>query len=79
MNVVLGAIADDFTSATELANTLVKEGMRVCQLIGAPGPDADIGDVDAVVVALKSRMAPVSEAVADSLAAAQWLRAQGAR
>lgn len=76
MGILLGAIADDFTGATDLANTLVKEGMRVVQTIGVP--DGNIGDVDAVVVALKSRTAPVEEAVAQSLAALIWLQGQGA-
>lgn len=76
MGILLGAIADDFTGATDLANTLVKEGMRVVQTIGVP--DGDIGDVDAVVVALKSRTAPVAEAVEQSLAALRWLQGQGA-
>jgi uncharacterized protein YgbK (DUF1537 family) len=74
--VKLGCIADDFTGATDLANNLVRAGMRVVQTIGVP--DAPVADVDAVVVALKSRTAPVAEAVAQSLAAARWLRAQGA-
>jgi uncharacterized protein YgbK (DUF1537 family) len=74
---LLGCIADDFTGATDLANNLVREGMRVVQAIGVPtGP---IDGVDAVVVALKSRTCPVNDAVAQSLAAAAWLRAQGAR
>ena len=79
MTIRLGCIADDFTGATDLANNLVREGMRVVQAIGvpAPGVGAD-ADVDAVVVALKSRTAPVDEAVSQSLAAARWLRAQGA-
>jgi uncharacterized protein YgbK (DUF1537 family) len=83
MPIVLGAIADDFTGATDLANTLVKEGMRVVQVIGVPAPDLDFGDADAVVVALKSRTAPVADAIADAIAeslqALAWLRAQGAR
>lgn len=78
MPIVLGAIADDFTGATDLANTLVKEGMRVVQVIGVPEPDIDFGDADAVVVALKSRTAPVADAITESLQALAWLRAQGA-
>lgn len=75
----LGCVADDFTGATDLANTLVRAGMRVVQTIGVPAAqDPAPAAVDAVVVALKSRTAPVAEAVADSLAAARWLRAQGA-
>lgn len=79
MAIVLGAIADDFTGATDLANTLVKEGMRVVQVIGVPKDDENIGDAQAVVVALKSRMAPVTEAVNESLEALAWLRAKGAQ
>ncbi len=78
MPIVLGAVADDFTGATDLANTLVKEGMRTVQVIGVPDATTDVGDADAVVVALKSRTAPVDEAVSQSLAASDWLRVQGA-
>jgi uncharacterized protein YgbK (DUF1537 family) len=76
---ILGCIADDFTGATDLANNLVRAGMRALQTIGVPAPGAVAGDADAVVVALKSRTAPVDEAVSQSLEAARWLRAQGAR
>ncbi|MCE8033157.1 MAG: four-carbon acid sugar kinase family protein [Halomonas sp.] len=79
MTIVLGAIADDFTGATDLANNLVRSGMRCLQVIGVPGPELEVDDVDAVVVALKSRSCPADEAVADSLAALAWLQAQGAR
>lgn len=78
MGILLGAIADDFTGATDLANTLVKEGMRVVQVIGVPDAATAYGDAEAVVVALKSRTAPTSEAVEQSLAALAWLQAQGA-
>jgi len=74
----LGCIADDFTGATDLANNLVRAGMRVVQTIGVPtAPLAEAAD--AVVVALKSRTIAPSEAVAQSLAACRWLRAQGSR
>ncbi|WP_340530526.1 3-oxo-tetronate kinase, partial [Cupriavidus necator] len=78
---LLGCIADDFTGATDLANTLVRNGMRTVQTIGLPdvGAVQDIGEADALVVALKSRTIPAVEAVARSLAALQWLRAQGCR
>lgn len=78
-NIVLGAIADDFTGATDLANNLVRGGMRCLQVIGVPQQEVDLTDIDAVVVALKSRSCPVDEAVADSLAALEWLRQQGAQ
>lgn len=79
MTILLGAVADDFTGATDLANTLVKEGMRVCQVLGVPHADTGYGDAEAVVVALKSRTAPVAEAVEQSLTAMRWLQAEGAK
>ncbi|MDP9510176.1 four-carbon acid sugar kinase family protein [Pseudomonas protegens] len=75
---LLGCIADDFTGATDLANMLVRGGMRTVQSIGIPSAEVAAGlDADAVVIALKSRTTPVGEAVAESLAALQWLREQG--
>ncbi|RYF81909.1 MAG: four-carbon acid sugar kinase family protein [Comamonadaceae bacterium] len=76
--ILLGCIADDFTGATDLANNLVRAGMRVVQTIGVPAQPLD-AEVDAVVVALKSRTLPAEEAVAQSLGALQWLQAQGAQ
>lgn len=78
MTLKLGCIADDFTGGTDLANNLVRAGMRTVQVIGVPDAASPAPDADAVVVALKSRTAPVAEAVAQSVAAARWLRAQGA-
>ena len=72
----LGCIADDFTGATDLANNLVRSGMRVVQTIGVPTTPLT-ADVDAVVVALKSRTVPKAEAIAQSLEALKWLQAQG--
>ncbi|HEY4251042.1 MAG TPA: 3-oxo-tetronate kinase [Roseomonas sp.] len=77
MALLLGCIADDFTGATDLANTLVKNGMSAVQVIGVPqGP---LPDADAVIIALKSRTAPLRQAVGDSLAALEALLAAGAR
>ena len=73
---LLGCIADDFTGATDLASTLVRQGMRTVQVIGVP--DA-VPEADAVVVALKSRTAPAGDAVAWALAACEKLLAAGAR
>ncbi|MFZ3117037.1 MAG: 3-oxo-tetronate kinase, partial [Variovorax sp.] len=75
---VLGCIADDFTGATDLANNLVRAGMRVVQTIGVPGAPL-AADVDAVVVALKSRTIAPADAIAQSLDALKWLQAQGAQ
>ncbi len=75
---LLGCIADDFTGATDLANNLVRAGMRVVQAIGVPATPLD-AEVDAVVVALKSRTIAPAEAIEQSLAALRWLQAQGAQ
>ena len=76
--ILLGCIADDFTGATDLANNLVRAGMRVVQTIGVPSGPLN-APADAVVVALKSRTIPAAEAVAQSLAALRWLQAGGAQ
>ncbi|HUX23686.1 MAG TPA: 3-oxo-tetronate kinase [Burkholderiales bacterium] len=75
---LLGCIADDFTGATDLANNLVRSGMRTLQTIGVPAVPLD-AEVDAVVVALKSRTIPAAEAVTQSLAALAWLERAGCR
>ncbi len=76
---LLGCIADDFTGATDLANVLVRGGMRTVQAIGVPRSAGIAEDAEALVIALKSRTIPAAEAVAQSLAALAWLRAAGAR
>ncbi|WP_018388900.1 3-oxo-tetronate kinase [Ancylobacter sp. FA202] len=73
---LLGCIGDDFTGSSDLANTLSKQGMRVTQYSGVPTAPAD-PSVEAGVVALKSRSIPAGEAIAQSLAALDWLKAQG--
>ena len=79
MSVLLGAIADDFTGATDLCNTLVRRGMRTVQLIDVPPPSADVADAEAVVIALKSRTIPAADAITKSLAALGWLQSAGAQ
>ncbi|WP_424811784.1 3-oxo-tetronate kinase [Roseococcus sp. YIM B11640] len=74
---LLGCIADDFTGATDLASTLVRQGMRAIQVIGVP--EGPLPDADAVIIALKSRTIPAREAVAQSLAACEALLAAGAK
>ncbi len=73
---LLGCIADDFTGATDLANNLVRAGMRAVQTIGIPDGPLTSG-ADAVIVALKSRTIAPADAVEQSLAALRWLQAQG--
>jgi uncharacterized protein YgbK (DUF1537 family) len=75
---LLGCIADDFTGASDLANTLTRAGMRTLLALGVPHPN-DSHDADAIVVALKTRSCPPAEAVAQSLAAYAWLRKAGAQ
>lgn len=75
MSLLLGCIADDFTGATDLANNLVRAGMRVVQTIGVPTLPLP-SDCDAVVVALKSRTMAPADAVKQSLDALAWLQAQ---
>ena len=77
-HILLGCIADDFTGASDLANNLTRSGMRVMQTIGVPDQPLST-DVDAVVIALKSRTIASPEAVAQSLAAFKWLQTHGAQ
>jgi uncharacterized protein YgbK (DUF1537 family) len=74
----LGCIADDYTGASDLANTLTRQGLRTVQTIGVPADDLKLPEVDAVVVSLKSRSIEASEAVSKSVAAETWLRGRGA-
>ena len=71
----IGVIADDFTGASDIALTLAEGGMRTAQFVGVPDAGAD---VDAGVISLKSRTIPAADAVAQSIAACDWLLAQGA-
>ena len=74
---VLGVIADDFTGATDIAGMLVKGGMRTIQTIGVPPKGTIPDDVDAVVVALKTRSIAAKDAIAQSLDALKALQAAG--
>jgi uncharacterized protein YgbK (DUF1537 family) len=75
---LLGAIADDFTGATDLGDTLVRAGMRTTVLTRLPEADAPRVDAEAVVLALKIRTAPQTDAIRQSGAALRWLEAGGA-
>ncbi|MDA9452008.1 MULTISPECIES: 3-oxo-tetronate kinase [Bradyrhizobium] len=78
MTLALGCIADDYTGASDLANTLTRAGLRTVQTIGVPADDLALPEVDAVVVSLKSRSIEAGLAVSRSRAADQWLRGRGA-
>jgi uncharacterized protein YgbK (DUF1537 family) len=75
---LIGCIADDFTGATDLANMLVKNGMRTVQTVGVPASSARI-EADALVVALKSRTIASASAAMQAKNALAWLRVQGCR
>ncbi|MFQ5953560.1 MAG: 3-oxo-tetronate kinase [Kiloniellales bacterium] len=79
MTLLLGCVADDLTGATDLANALVRHGMRAVQIME---PEADLGGLDsaeAMVFALKTRTIPSEQAVDQSLKALSALRARGCR
>ena len=78
MTLKLGCIADDYTGASDLANTLTRAGLRTVQTIGVPADDLALPEVDAVVVSLKSRSIEAAQAVSRSQAAETWLRGRGA-
>ncbi|MBB3350360.1 uncharacterized protein YgbK (DUF1537 family) [Rhizobium sp. BK049] len=78
MAISLGSIADDYTGASDLANTLTKNGLRTVQTVGIPDPSLALPDVDAVVVSLKIRSVPAAEAVTAATEADRWLRQRGA-
>tara|TARA_R110002124_G_scaffold63350_31_gene173330 strand:- start:2825 stop:4105 length:1281 start_codon:yes stop_codon:yes gene_type:complete len=77
-SILIGAIADDLTGATDLALMLARNGMKTVQVIGVPVEGADFGDAEAVVIALKSRTIAADDAVAMALASAMALQAAGA-
>jgi 3-dehydrotetronate 4-kinase len=79
VTLALGCIADDYTGASDLANTLTRCGLRTVQAIGVPSDDLALPEVDAVVVSLKSRSIEAGLAVSRSRAAEKWLRGHGAR
>jgi 3-dehydrotetronate 4-kinase len=74
----LGVIADDFTGASDIANTLAKGGLATTQFFGLPQGQA-LQDCDAGVISLKTRSIDAGEAVDESLRALKWLKAQGCR
>jgi uncharacterized protein YgbK (DUF1537 family) len=79
VTLALGCVADDYTGASDLANTLTRGGLRTVQTIGVPPDDLTLPEVDAVVVSLKSRSIEAGVAVERSRAAEKWLRGRGAR
>lgn len=73
----LGVIADDFTGATDIASFMANAGWKVVLFNGVPDEAYDDDSHDAIVIALKSRSIPASEAITQSLAASEWFKAHG--
>ncbi|CAN7186754.1 four-carbon acid sugar kinase family protein [Pararhizobium sp. LjRoot255] len=78
MTILLGSIADDYTGASDLANTLTRNGLRTVQTVGILDSSLALPDVDAVVVSLKIRSVAAADAVAAATQADRWLRERGA-
>jgi len=78
MPLLLGAVADDYTGASDLANTLNRNGLSTIQTIGVPAPGLEVDDAEAIVVALKIRSIEASQAVEAATAAYDWLSTRGA-
>jgi 3-dehydrotetronate 4-kinase len=79
MPLLLGAVADDYTGASDLANTLHRNGLSTIQTIGVPASGLEVDDTEAIVVALKIRSIDAAQAVEAATKAYDWLSARGAR
>jgi 3-dehydrotetronate 4-kinase len=73
---IFGAIADDLTGGLELASMLVARGIPTSLSVGTVSP---VGVQRAHVIALKSRVAPVEQAVQSTLSALDMLLELGVR
>lgn len=72
MRPLIGVIADDLTGGMEAASMLVALGVD-CGFVTHPDHVAGVADRPAIVVAQKTRVAPVDEAVRNCVAAAHAL------
>lgn len=75
---LIGAVADDITGASDLCLMLSNAGLHTVQIMGVPASGAALPKADAVVIALKSRTIPAAQAVALSVDAARCLMEAGA-
>ena len=77
---LMGCVADDFTGASDAASFLAANGVKTVLTNGIPNKEAQFGpEIQAVVIALKSRTQETSQAVADTLEAMDWLKSHGAQ
>lgn len=74
-SVMRGAVADDFTGATDLAGNWTARGLRTSVLLGQPAdlPDDGRDSDDAVVVALKTRSIEPDRARSEAVRAGEYL------
>lgn len=75
---MIGAIADDFTGATDIAVAFRRAGLRVVIHFNEPH-DRKLPDHDVTIIALKTRTIAPTDAVRQSVDAVKWLRAHGAK
>jgi 3-dehydrotetronate 4-kinase len=71
---LLGCIADDITGASDIGLMLSNNGLPATVFLGVPDPEIELS-TEAVVIALKIRTVPASEAVRQAVKAAKWLLA----
>jgi len=77
--VFFGAIADDFTGASDLAALMARSGATVSLRLGTAGMEDPTPLADFEIIALKSRTIPKAEAIEQSLEALAWLKQNGAK
>lgn len=74
----IGCIADDFTGASDIGSFFLKGGMHTLLMNGTPSSEyAPEEEVDAIVIALKTRSIEKSAAVEQSLHALSYLKEVG--
>ncbi|MGN7292546.1 3-oxo-tetronate kinase [Rhizobium sp. SAFR-030] len=78
MKPIFGVVADDLTGGMETAAMLVAQGVN-CAFVTDPDAVASLGDVDAIVVAQKTRVVPAAMAVDKTERAVRALLARGTR
>lgn len=77
---ILGCVADDFTGASDIASFLELGGLKTLLINGIPKKDYVLPqDINAIVIALKSRNEPKEKAVKDSMLAFKWLKTSGVK
>jgi uncharacterized protein YgbK (DUF1537 family) len=81
ISILFGCIADDFTGASDAASFLMAGGLNTLLFNGIPSSRGVFlpQDVDAVVIALKTRTDIINRAVDESVKAAEWLMGHGAK